>query len=88
MTPEYWAEEKPGPHIRYVVNAVTLEEETVTSGTETEIHCRLGLAHMVAVVDGTADEVYNLPAEVLDAIKDRLYAICVERLEEKSRART
>ena len=52
-----------------------------TQGT-TEIHCTIGdFARAVAVLDGTPDEVYNLPDEVLEAVKDRLYAICLERYE-------
>lgn len=47
---------------------------------ETFIHCKYQGAQAVAVVDGSPDETYNLPEEVLESIKDRLYAICVEEL--------
>lgn len=46
---------------------------------KTAIHCKIGIAHVVGVLDGTPAEVYNLPEEALEAIKDRLYALCVER---------
>ena len=57
-------------------------------GRYTLIHCSLNGVNAKAIVDWTPDEEYTLPDEVLEAIKDRLYAICMERLEEMRNART
>lgn len=52
----------------------------VESEGKTYIHCAIGdFFRAVAVLDGTLEETYNLPEEVLESIKDRLYAICEEK---------
>lgn len=49
----------------------------------TEYHCKIDIAHVVGVLDGTPE---MLPEEMLKIIQDRLYGLAVNRYEEMWRS--